>query len=190
MIQKNKARIMLGLIAALAITGCADRNLGNLLNRDQAETTETAQEQPTQAPQQSTPQVAQDQRRETIWDLFNANQTANQVQVNKFLWQASLETLNFLPLQAADPFTGVMIFDWGRAPNASQTYRARVQISGPALDASVLNVAVQSRSGAASAQTVRQIEDAILSRARQLRIADSRGSTPTRNLTRRAQLLP
>ena len=37
-----------------------------------------------------------------------------------------------------------------------------------------LNVALQTRSGPASAATVRAIEDAILTRARQLRVADNR----------------
>ncbi|MEO1779822.1 MAG: DUF3576 domain-containing protein, partial [Pseudomonadota bacterium] len=42
----------------------------------------------------------------------------------------------------------------------------------PALDERSINVALQTRGGPASASTVRAVEDAILTRARQLRIAD------------------
>jgi len=45
-------------------------------------------------------------------------------------------------------------------------------VQDPALDARSLKVAVQTRGGVASAETVRRIEDAILTRARQLRVRD------------------
>jgi hypothetical protein len=49
-----------------------------------------------------------------------------------------------------------------------------VLISDPALDARALNVALQSRSGPVDAATERAVEDAILNRARQLRIQAAR----------------
>jgi len=115
-----------------------------------------------------------EEERETIWDLFdNADNDVN-VQVNKFLWGATLDVLDFLPLESADPFTGVMVMGWGRAPGSNQRYRATVLINDPALSARSLKVAIQTPNGAASAETQRRIEDAILTRARQLRIADAR----------------
>ncbi|MDA9895919.1 DUF3576 domain-containing protein [Amylibacter sp.] len=30
--------------------------------------------------------------------------------VNKYLWQASIEVLSFLPITSADPFSGVIVF--------------------------------------------------------------------------------
>ena len=80
--------------------------------------------------------------------------------------------LNFLPVQSADPFTGVIVFGPGTPPGGSRAYRATVYISDPALDARALNVSILTGGGPAAAETTRAIEDAILSRARQLRIAD------------------
>lgn len=97
---------------------------------------------------------------------------AENVAVNRYLWAASLDVLNFLPIQSVDPFTGVIATGYGTPPGGSRAYRATVYITDPALDARSLNVALQTRSGPVAAETQRAIEDAILSRARQLRSAD------------------
>ncbi|MGJ8612557.1 MAG: DUF3576 domain-containing protein [Octadecabacter sp.] len=97
---------------------------------------------------------------------------AENVAVNRYLWAAALDVLNFLPIESVDPFTGVIVMGYGTPPGGSRAYRATVYISDPALDARSLNVALLTRSGPAAAETTRAIEDAILSRARQLRIAD------------------
>jgi hypothetical protein len=95
--------------------------------------------------------------------------------VNRYLWNAALDTLSFLPVETVDPFTGVISTGYGTPPGSGQSYRATIYISDPALDARSLKVALQTRGGGAvSAETVRQVEDAILSRARQLRVRDSR----------------
>ncbi len=99
---------------------------------------------------------------------------AESVAVNRYLWAASLDVLNFLPIQSVDPFTGVIVTGFGTPPGGSRAYKATIYITDPALDARSLNVALQTRSGAASIETQRAVEDAILSRARQLRIADGR----------------
>ena len=104
-------------------------------------------------------------------DLFTNGRADEVGAVNKYLWHAALDVLNFLPIEAADPFTGIIAFGNGRAPGSSQTYRATVFITDPALDARSLKVSVTTSRGAASAETQRQIENAILSRARQLRIS-------------------
>lgn len=110
---------------------------------------------------------------ESIFDLFNGPNENETVRVNKYLWAAALETLNFLPLESADPFTGVMIFDYGRAPGSNRAVRATVLVQDPALDARSLKVALQTRGGPASTEMTRAVENAILTRARQLRIRDS-----------------
>ncbi|MFN3209765.1 MAG: DUF3576 domain-containing protein [Roseovarius sp.] len=104
----------------------------------------------------------------SLFDAFRGDGTAG-IKVNRFLWTASLEVLNFLPVQSADPFTGVISTGYGTPPGGGRAYRATVLISDPALDARALNVALQSQSGPVAAGTQRAIEDAILSRARQLR---------------------
>lgn len=98
---------------------------------------------------------------------------AENVAVNRYLWAAAIDTLDFLPIESVDPFTGVIVFGYGRAPGSSTAYRATVYISDPALDARSLNVALATRGGAVSAETQRAVEDAILARARQIRVGDA-----------------
>ena len=92
--------------------------------------------------------------------------------VNKYLWQASLEVLSFLPINSADPFSGIIVFGRGKAPGSSQSYDATVYVSDPALDARSLSVTVRSSNGTVSSEAKREIERAILSRARQLRLKE------------------
>ena len=112
--------------------------------------------------------------RSTIWDLFeNRDDPNTTLEVNKYIWNASLDVLNFLPIQAADPFSGVLVTGYGTPPGGGRAYRATIYITDPALDARSLNVALQTRGGGSvDADTVRAVEDAILTRARQLRIRD------------------
>ena len=92
--------------------------------------------------------------------------------VNKYLWQASIEVLSFLPINSADPFSGIIVFGKGKAPGSSQSYDATIYISDPALDARSLSVTVRSSNGTVSSEAKREIERAILSRARQLRLKE------------------
>jgi hypothetical protein len=117
-----------------------------------------------------------DERGSTIWDLFsNADDPNTTVEVNKYIWQASLEVLNFLPIESVDPFTGVIVTGFGRPPGGGRAYRATIFVQDPALDARSLKVALQGQGGASVApETVRAVEDAILTRARQLRVRDSK----------------
>ena len=100
--------------------------------------------------------------------------------VNSFLWRASLETLNFMPLEQVDPFGGVIVTDWyasAEAPN--ERFKANVYILDTNLRADALKTSIfkQTRSAggwqdaSVDADTARQIENAILTRARQLYIA-------------------
>jgi hypothetical protein len=98
---------------------------------------------------------------------------AESVAVNRYLWAASIDVLNFLPIESVDPFTGVIVFGYGRPPGTSRAYRGTVYINDPALDARSLNVALSTSGGPVATETVRTIEDAILSRARQIRSGDS-----------------
>lgn len=111
--------------------------------------------------------------RETIWDMFNQRDDGTKVAVNRYLWNASLEVLDFLPIESVDPFTGVIVFGYGTPPGGGRAYRATVYISDPALEARSLNVSIQTRGGRPVAEgTQRTVEDAILTRARQMRVND------------------
>ena len=122
------------------------------------------------------PALRTQKRTSTLADLFTNNTDPNTaVEVNKYLWQASLDVLNFLPIESVDPFTGVIVTGYGTPPGGGRAYRATIYVQDPALDARSLRVALQSRGGGAvSAETARAIEDAILTRARQLRIQDTK----------------
>ena len=116
-----------------------------------------------------------DAHRTKIWDLFNKKTDPNvTVRVNKYIWNASLDVLNFLPIQSVDPFTGVIVTGYGTPPGGGRSYRATIYVQDPALDARSLKLSLQGAGGSAVApETVTAVEDAILNRARQLRIADA-----------------
>lgn len=111
----------------------------------------------------------------TIWSIFNRTSAEQNIEVNRYLWAATLEVLNFLPIQSVDPFTGVIVTGYGTPPGGDRSYRATAFIDDPALDARSLNLALQTRGGSTVAKaTTRAVEDAILTRARELRIADDK----------------
>ena len=111
--------------------------------------------------------------RETIFDLFRDDDPNTRIEVNKYIWTAAQEILDFMPIEAADPFSGVIVYGYGRPPGGGQAYRGTVYVQDPALDARSLNVALATQGGPVSAETTRAIEDAILTRARQLRMAEA-----------------
>ena len=101
--------------------------------------------------------------------------------VNGFLWRATLDTMSFMPLASADPFGGVIITDWYTPQEApKERFKVTVFILGRELRADGLRASVfrQVQDGAGNwldaeveAKTNTEIENAILVRARQLRIA-------------------
>ena len=105
--------------------------------------------------------------------------------VNSYLWHATLDTLSFMPLQSADPFGGVIITDWYSDPsNPNERMRVTVYILDRRLRADGLKISTfrQTRSadGWVDAQvnpdTANKLEDAILVRARELRLASTPAS--------------
>ncbi|GAM97295.1 hypothetical protein U91I_00920 [alpha proteobacterium U9-1i] len=126
---------------------------------------------------------ADDNRRGGI-SLFGGGDRSEQetggIGVNSYLWRASLDTLNFMPLASADPFGGIIITDWYSDPTTpTERFKATVYILDTRLRADALNVSIfrQQQSGggwtdaSVDPETEIQIENAILQRARQLRLA-------------------
>lgn len=102
------------------------------------------------------------------------------VAVNSFLWRASLDTVSFMPLASADPFGGVIITDWYTPPETpNERFKLNVFILDRQLRADGLRVAVfKEQAGAGrwrpaplDKQTAINIENRILERARELRVA-------------------
>ena len=103
--------------------------------------------------------------------------------VNGYLWRAALDTLEFLPLETADPWGGIINYGWhspATAPN--ERIKATVYILDSRLRADALNVTINRQvmnaesvwvDAPVSAQTETDLENAILTRARQLRLAGS-----------------
>ncbi len=100
--------------------------------------------------------------------------------VNAYLWRASLDTVSFMPIVSADPFGGVIISDYYTPPETpNQRYKLAVYILGRELRSDNIRVSVtrQSRAGSGwrdeppDEALARQLEDTILARARQIRVA-------------------
>ena len=101
--------------------------------------------------------------------------------VNGYLWRATLDTLNFMPVASADPFGGTFITDW-HSNDATPNERFKVQVfildNRLRADGIAVQVFRQVNNGSGwtdasvSPDTTLQIENAILTRARQLRIAN------------------
>jgi hypothetical protein len=109
---------------------------------------------------------------------------AGAIGVNGYLWRATLDTLAFMPLQSADPYGGVVTTDWYINPEKpNERLKATVYILDSRLRADGLTVTVfkQVSDGAGgwtaapvADQTSTDIENAILTRARQLRLSNLR----------------
>jgi hypothetical protein len=106
---------------------------------------------------------------------------ASDININAFLWRASLDTLSFLPLSSADPFGGVIITDW-YSPPESPNERLKVtayligrQLRSDGIRVSTFKQEYNSNAGwvnkVLDEMTNSKLEDAILSRARELRVS-------------------
>ena len=102
------------------------------------------------------------------------------VGVNSLLWRASLDTISFMPLVSADPFGGVIITDWYTPPQTpDERFKVNIYILGRALRADGVRASVfrQTNQGGTWADapvalnTGTDLENAILTRARQLRMS-------------------
>ena len=112
----------------------------------------------------------------------NNGQAGVGIGINAYLWRATLETLSFMPLASADPFGGVVITDWYSPPESpNERFKMSIFITDRELHADGIRVSLfrQVRNGsewsdaATAARTAGDLENAILTRARELRAANS-----------------
>jgi hypothetical protein len=98
--------------------------------------------------------------------------------VNAYLWRGALDTLSFMPLASADPFGGVIITDWFTpAASSGERFKATAYILGRELRSDGVRVSIfrqvlqngQWVDSPVSPVTVGEIENKVLSRARELR---------------------
>ena len=106
---------------------------------------------------------------------------AGGIGVNAYLWRGALETINFMPLASADPFGGLIITDWYQPSGLpDERLKVHVLILDRALRADGVQVSVfrQQRNERGDwvdepvdPKTVVELEDKILTKARELRVA-------------------
>ncbi len=113
---------------------------------------------------------------------------SNPLGVNSFLWRATLDTLAFMPLISADPFGGTprILTDWYEDPQKpGERFKVNALILDKTLRADGVKLTVfkqkldkGSKNGWRDQQVdstlARQLEDTILTRARQLKIAQGK----------------
>lgn len=164
------------LLMAVVLTGCADAKY----------------EYPTMRPGDTNPSVYGKEDNGSILgpgglSLFGSEDEAKAggtgIGVNAYLWRASLDTLSFMPIASADPFGGVIITDWYSAPeNPAERFKVNLFILDRALRADGIRAAIfrqqrtasgQWQDAAVEAAIGNELENTVLTRARQLRVSSA-----------------
>lgn len=105
------------------------------------------------------------------------------IEVSALLWRASLDTISFMPLKSADPFGGVIITDWFVPPETPNerikltVYILTRQLRSDGIRVSVFREILRDgvwRTARAARETEIKLENKILHRARELRIASKK----------------
>lgn len=161
----SRGSVAICLAAALAIAGCA------------SEQQQDSYRNPKVDPQPASSGSVLDN---ILGAPKPAASAAVSIGVNSYLWRASLDTMSFMPIASADPFGGVIITDWYSPPaTPTERFKVNVFILGRELRSDGLRAAVfhQRRTADGSwidasvdPKTQTDLENAILTRARELRI--------------------
>ncbi len=105
------------------------------------------------------------------------------IAVNSYLWRATLDTLSFMPMASADPFGGVILTDWYEDPNAKgERFKVNALILTKTLRADGIKLSVFKqklegnnwRDQPVDTALARKMEDAVLARARELKIGTAK----------------
>lgn len=172
MISRLAKSLVVAVVGAVALSACENREAVY----------------PTKDKGASAPRMSNEPR-ETVFGpegIFGNTKRAGDgvgLGVNSFLWRASLDTLAFMPIATADPFGGTIITDWHQMPETpAERFKLNVFILDRALRADGVKVSVfkQVRDGMGQWADARidpkmasDLENSILTRARQLRIVST-----------------
>ncbi len=105
--------------------------------------------------------------------------------VNAFLFRGSLETIAFMPITSADPFGGVILTDWyAPAETPNERFKVNIFILDRQLRADGIKATVFRQTGGeghwvdapVDVKTAANLENSILTRARQLRITSQQAA--------------
>lgn len=108
-----------------------------------------------------------------------SSSTGPSMNVNPYVWRASLETLSFMPLASADAAGGVIVSDWYMAADKPhERVKVMIYIKDAQLKAHAVNVVLtkqtlknnQWSAARIDQQTSAELENIILTRARNLYI--------------------
>ena len=105
------------------------------------------------------------------------NDSGGQV-VNRFLWQASLDTLKFAPLVSSDGPGGILVTDWYQPADAKDRLKIQVRIKDRQLRSDALEVSVYKQvkqngnwcDVGIDNKASRELENIILLKARDIRV--------------------
>jgi len=100
--------------------------------------------------------------------------------INPYLWRASIETVNFMPIASADPFAGIIVTDWYSANIPTERCKLNIFING--VDFKTENLKVNSFCQKLSADNLwidtvndndndTKIENAILNKAKKIKLS-------------------
>ncbi len=112
----------------------------------------------------------------------NTSAASVTMNVNVYLWRASLETIDFMPLNSADPIGGTIITDWySTNDNQKERCKLNIFISGKKLNAGNLKVRSFCQENKDQIWVNKdiekenniKIENAILNKAKKLRLQSS-----------------
>lgn len=169
--RNHALKILMMLALAAPTAACATKKAQNASTATTS-SNETAQSE--EAPRSSA------RPRRQIFGKSKGGREQPGIGVNAYLWRATLDTLGFMPVLSADPFGGTYITDWhASAQNPAERFKIQVFILDTRLRADGIAVRVFRQTGGngvwsdanVDPDTPLQIENAILTRARQLRIA-------------------
>ena len=99
--------------------------------------------------------------------------------VNPYLWKASIETINFMPLASTDPFAGTIITDWYTAENNfGERCKLNIFINGADMKTDNLKVLSFCQSlknnqwvnSPSNSENNTRLENAILNKAKKLKL--------------------
>lgn len=117
------------------------------------------------------------------FDLFGGDKAKDQtsgITVNAYLWRAALDTVSFMPLLSADPFGGVILTDWYSKPDSNERLKLTVLVLDRTLRADGIKIKafrqIQNAKGqwvddAVAPSIASKLEEAVLTRARQLKLS-------------------
>ncbi|MEY3196807.1 MAG: hypothetical protein RLZZ59_173 [Pseudomonadota bacterium] len=97
--------------------------------------------------------------------------------INKHLWQATLDVVDFAPIVTSDTENGILVTDWySNTKDTNRSMKLKIEITGNVISPESIKTELKQRvrkdgtwmEDNSSSETLTEIEDKILRRARQL----------------------